>query len=224
VSRAIAVLRPEPGNSATAAHLAERGFAVICLPLFNIVPLAWEVPDPADFDALILTSANTLRHGGAELGWLKELPVHAVGAATADVARAHGFNVASTGSGNADALLADLSCHGVSRALHLGGREAMVAAGGRVRQSIAVYASDAVDLPDDAIAAIANTVAMLHSARAAARLAALVDRSGLQRASLRLAAISAAVGDAAGPGWADIAIAPAPTDAALIDVTTRLAD
>lgn len=224
MSRVIAVLRPEPGNGATAARLADRGYTAIRLPLFNVVPLAWEVTDPAGFDALILTSANTLRHGGAALSLLEQLPVHAVGAATAGAARAHGFNVVATGRGNAEALLAGLPRHGVSRALHLGGREAVVATGGPVRRSIAVYASDAVDLPGDAIPALVGAVVMLHSARAATRLATLVDRSGVERAGLRLAAISAAVGNAAGAGWADIAVAPAPSDAALIDVAARLAD
>jgi uroporphyrinogen-III synthase len=36
------------------------------MPLFAIVPLDWTAPDPAQFDGLVLTSANAVRHAGEE--------------------------------------------------------------------------------------------------------------------------------------------------------------
>ena len=223
MTRPVAVLRPEPGNGATAARLAERGLTVIRLPLFQIVALAWDVPDPNAFDALIITSANTLRHGGAGLAALKSLPVLAVGAATATAARAAGFDVMAVGEGDAAALIADAGSRGISRALHLGGREAMVAMGGVVAKTIAIYASNAVAIDTHQINAMSGIIALLHSARAATRLAMLIDQSGIGRQHIALAAISPAVAAATGPGWAQVGIAAAPNDQALIDCAASIA-
>jgi len=75
VNRPIAVLRPEPGNRVTAAAIEARGRIAIRLPLFEVRPLAWQVPDPDRFDALVLTSANAIRHGGPGLAALLGLPI-----------------------------------------------------------------------------------------------------------------------------------------------------
>lgn len=223
MSRPVAVLRPEPGNSATADRLTERGVTAIRLPLFAVKGLPWEAPDPAAFDALIITSANTVRHGGASLATLRSLPVLAVGAATADAVRDAGFAVLATGSGNAQALIDQAEQYGISRALHLGGREAMVTAGGIIARTITVYASEAQPIPVAAVRALAGCIALLHSARAAARLAALVDEAGINRHQMAVVAISAPVADTAGPGWARVDITPTPTDAALIDLAITIA-
>ncbi len=79
----LAVLRPEPGNAATAARIAAAGARTIRLPLFAVGPLAWTPPDPAVHDALLLTSANAVRQAGPGLAGYRTLPVHAVGAAPA---------------------------------------------------------------------------------------------------------------------------------------------
>jgi uroporphyrinogen-III synthase len=69
---------------------------------------------------------------------------------------------------------------------------------------------------------IEGQVAMLHSPRAAQRFAALATT--IDRGAVRLAALSAAVADAAGSGWAERAIAAARDDAALVALARRLAD
>jgi uroporphyrinogen-III synthase len=61
VTRVVAVLRPEPGNAATCARAATAGFAPLALPFFAVRAIAWATPDPAHYDALVLTSANALR-------------------------------------------------------------------------------------------------------------------------------------------------------------------
>ena len=66
---------------------------------------------------------------------------------------------------------------------------------------------------------LAGTVALVHSPRAGARLAALLP----DRADVRLAAISAAAAEAAGDGWAAVAVAPTPDDAALVATGLSLA-
>lgn len=221
MSRAVAVLRPEPGNAATAARLEIAGLTAIRLPLFAVHALDWTPPDPAAFDALILTSANAPRLAGAGLDAFAHLPVFAVGAATAAAARKRGLTVSETGERDGADLVATIAARGFSRALLLAGREHAVHDGGIVARSIAVYAADPLPIDTGAIDALADSVALLHSPRAARRLAEI---AGEVRESIRLAAISRAVADAAGPGWADVAAAAAPNDDALIAVAKRLAD
>lgn len=214
------MLRPEPGNRATIVRLAELGVEAVALPLFAVQPLVWTVPDPADFDALILTSANAARWSGDGLALLKTLPVYTVGEATAAATRAAGIDVVTTGRDDADALLATARAAGITRALHLGGRESMIIPGSPpadiVRRSIAVYATDPLVVPPHALAKLIDGVALLHSPRAARQLAALIDAAGFARKRITLAALSQAVAAAAGNGWQMIWKAPVPTDAALV--------
>ena len=104
----ILVLRPEPGASATVKRARERGLDAIAIPLFEVEPIAWEVPEVASYDALLLTSANAVRHGGEGLQELRALPVHAVGEATAEAAREAGFCIASTGDADVERLLGSI--------------------------------------------------------------------------------------------------------------------
>lgn len=224
MSRPIAVLRPEPGNRDTAAAIEARGKSAIRLPLFEVRAMPWEVPDASAFDALILTSANSLRFGGAGLDVLKPLPVHAVGAATARAAHAAGFAVVAVGDSGAAALTQAAERSGVTRALHLAGADRTVAEGGIVAAIRTVYASIARDLTAEAVAPLAGSVALLHSARAARRLAALLDRGGPARDSVALVALSDTVATAAGTGWEGVHVVPATDPAAMIDAAIALAD
>ena len=220
MTRTVAVLRPEPGNAATIARVEAAGLAAVRLPLFVVRSLGWTAPDPAAFDALILTSANAARLAGPGLDSLAGLPVFAVGPATAAAARARGLTIAETGDGDGAEIVTAMAARGFTRALLLAGRERHVDVGGIVAEAISVYASDPLPIGDRSIAGLADTVALLHSARAGERLADLVDT----RASIRLAAISEAVAAAAGTGWAAIAVAPTPDDATMIALARRLAD
>jgi len=209
----VLILRPRPAADVTAARARALRLDPIVAPLFEIRPLAWQMPSGA-FDALLLTSANAVRFGGAGLDRFRTLPVLAVGAQTAAAASAAGFDVMASGGRDAGALIATAWANGVARALHLGGRERGIEAGGPVARAIAVYASDALPIGPGDLDALQGTVALLHSVRAATRLAELV---GARRPTIGVAAFSPAVAAAAGPGWASIAIAAAPNDAALIE-------
>lgn len=211
MTRALAVLRPEPGNAATAGRIEQLGLVAVRLPLFAVRPLPWKLPDVARFDVLLLTSANTLRHGGEQLAQLRHLPVIAVGRATATAARAAGFEVRTTGTGNAATALA---LAGGSRVLHLTGRDHV---DGAVTERIAVYASEGVPIDSRRLD---GTVALIHSPRAGARLAEIVP----ERTKVRVAAISPAALTAAGRGWEACETAAAPTDAQVIEVARQLAD
>lgn len=220
MSRPLAVLRPEPGNAATAARIEGLGHAAIRLPLFVVRPLAWEAPPASGFDALILTSANTLRHAGPQLACYAHLPVHAVGEATAMAARAAGLRVESTGRSDAKALLAQVRDSGVRQALLLGGRDMASGGGLGVAAIRSVYASELV--ADVEAARLYDVVALVHSPRAAARLHDLIPLR--DRARVAVASISRAAADRLGPGWHATAIAPHPTDQAVIVTAIGLAD
>ena len=215
MTRPLAVLRPEPGNAATVARATAAGFATVSLPLFAVQPLAWEVPSASDFDAVIVTSANALRCAGTGLAALTGLPVLAVGPHTAAAARKAGFDVMATGDGDGAEIAALAAGHGVSRALHLTGRDRTLDVGGVIAAVVPVYRSVAVPVPPEALQALIGTIALLHSARAARRLAGLIDTAGIARSHVAIAAFSPAIATAAGSAWAAIASAAAPNDEAL---------
>lgn len=220
MTRRLAVLRPEPGNSATAARAEALGLTVIRLPLFAVRPVAWTAPDPDIHDALILTSANTIRHGGEALRSMLALPVLAVGERTATMARSAGFDVMAAGAADVAALLTLAEARGIRRALFVGGRDRIPVNSGVIAAAITVYASDALALAPGEIEALDGAVALLHSARAAHRLGELVA----DRSRIRLAALSDAILDAAGAGWAGGLAATAPDDGMLLGVARMLAD
>jgi len=213
--RRLLVLRPKPGASATVEKARGQGLDAAAVPLFEIEPVAWEAPDPAGFDALLLTSANAVRMGGPELAKLRALPVHAVGPATASIARDAGFEVATSGNSSIGPLLAALNP--ALRLLHLCSEERTDP--GDVPQRITpvvVYRARAVADPD--LGDAAGAVALVHSPRAARRLAELLT----ERSSIVIAAISPAAAEAAGSGWEQVESAGAPNDEALLALAARL--
>ena len=219
MSRPVLVLRPPPGDASTAALVEAAGLRALRLPLFATVPVAWARP-PGVFDALLLTSANAVRHAGEALDSVRDLPVVAVGATTAAVARAAGLTVTVTGTGDAADALARARARGIMRLLRLSGRERTLLPG---VTDVTVYAADPVALAPGALSVAQGAVALLHSPRAARRFAQLIDRDAVPRAAVRIAALSAAVAAAAGSGWAACAAVDRPRDAALVALAGRLA-
>ncbi|MCD2323561.1 uroporphyrinogen-III synthase [Sphingomonas sp. IC-56] len=224
MNRPFAVLRPEPGNRIIAAAAEARGRRVVRMPLFQIAPTPWELPDPAAYDALILTSVNAVRHGGAGLSTLRDLPVHAVGASTAEIAERAGFRIAQVGRSGAAELVTQAEAMGVARALHLAGRERTLAQGGIVAEIRTVYASEELPIPAELAARLPGSIALVQSARAGQRLAEVVDMHGLDRSRIALVAMSAACALSAGDGWAVISVAAEPSPEALLDAAIALAD
>jgi uroporphyrinogen-III synthase len=190
------------------------GLAAVAIPLFKVRPLPWEAPDAASFDGLLLTSANAVRHGGESLQILRGLPAYAVGEATAEAARDAGFDVAATGDDGVDRLLGSIEPD--LNLLHLCGADRREP--GTIRQqltAIPVYRAEPIgaDVSD-----ATGAVALIHSPRAARRFAELAQ----DKASVAMAAISAAAADAAGPGREDVQIADLPSDEALLALAARL--
>ncbi|MEO8142036.1 MAG: uroporphyrinogen-III synthase [Sphingomicrobium sp.] len=208
----IVILRPEPGASATLARAEAAGLEAVAIPLFEVAAIDWVAPDAAEYDALLLTSANAVRHGGIQLASLSGLPAYCVGAATAAAAQQAGLGIADTGTGNAADLAGRLPEE--LRFLHLTGRNhrAMAAV-----TEIAVYDSVAID-PTPSLDALIGGVAMVHSPRAGARLAELVETRG----NIAIAAISPAAAAACGTGWRAVQSVTTPTDAALLELAAAL--
>ena len=209
------VTRPEPGNAATMERARAMGFDARAMPLFAAHPIAWSAPAPADFDALLLTSAFAARLAGPELARLAALPVHAVGAATASAAEAAGLTVARSGAADGQRLLDDMTSENIRNILWLCGRDrSEFDAPGAAITPLPCYAVDPVPPPAGWAELIAAPAVLLaHSTRAARRISDLV---GDARAHLSLAAISPAVAAAAGEGWRDLAIADQPGDVAIL--------
>jgi uroporphyrinogen-III synthase len=220
--RRLVILRPEPGASASANRARALGLEAIAMPLFGVQPLAWTAPDPAQFDAVLATSANALRHGGAELGTFHHLPLHAVGKATAKAAHEAGFDNVTASSGDVGALLGSLPSG--LRLLHFCGRDRRDLSGAlQAVWAVPVYAAEALPMPEG-FAAIADAVVAVHSARAGERLAELTDAAGIERSTVRIAAISDAAATAVDGGWAEVASAAEPNDSALLELAARLCD
>ncbi|WFU60133.1 uroporphyrinogen-III synthase [Bradyrhizobium pachyrhizi] len=100
----ILVTRPHPDNDATLATLRQRGFDALSAPVLRFEPVPFRGDDDADYDAVILTSANALRAVDLATSRLLRLPLFAVGAHTADAARAAGFDKLIVAKGDAVSL------------------------------------------------------------------------------------------------------------------------
>ena len=211
------ILRPERGAIATAKKAEALGLSPLIRSLFAVEPRAWDAPEPALFDALLVTSANAVRYGGQAIGLYRNLPVFAVGAATAKAARDAGFAQVIEGAGNAADALEALGKEGNSRPLHLSGKDRTpypplpFTVTTRV-----VYQAVATDiaLPTGRYAAL------VHSARAAIHFAARCP----SRSDVDIFAISAPVATAAGNGWHSVNTAAEPTDNAMLALAAMLCD
>ncbi len=195
------------------------GMTADVMPLFEICPLRWSPPDPHAFDALLITSANALRHAGDGLQHLRDLPVLAVGAASAAAAREYGFAAAMVGSTDKKALLADAAQKGFSRLLWLAGKHRTAAAPDEslIAERITVYEARELPAPEGFDAQLGQCdVVLLHSPRAARHFAQVADASAVPRSQILLASLSPAVAQAAGTGWRALAVADAPNDEAML--------
>lgn len=225
MSRAVLILRPEPGAAATAARAAARRMAPIVVPLFEIAPRAWRLPELA-FDAVLMTSANAARQGGPQLQALAHLPLYAVGEATAETARAAGFADVRVAGPDLMASFSRLRADRRAHVLHLAGEHRTPGDPGALRIHVEiVYAAEPIR-PEPSLAGAlgSDPVVLLHSRRAALAFRQRLAAEAIPPAGLRVAAISPAVAEALGEGWRALRIAPEPIDDALLEVAARMCD
>ena len=102
----VLITRPAPDNARTAAALRARGHHAVLAPLLRVEPLTPDLSG-GPFAALVLTSANAARalsrHPQRQA--VADLPVFAVGGATAEAARAAGLERITTAGGDAADLV-----------------------------------------------------------------------------------------------------------------------
>jgi uroporphyrinogen-III synthase len=225
----VLVTRPEPGATATATLLLAMGFQPIVAPLLTIHPLAVTLPAPGDVQAILVASRQAVPPLPAEF---LAVPLLAVGDATAEAARAHGFQTVSSAEGDATALarLARRLCKpsggplllatGLGQGFRL---EGLLADAGFTVLRREVYTAHPVPaLPPSAQEMLTTAQAgwvLLFSGETASCLSRLVratDRlAGIR--PLSLAALSPSVAEAARDlPWRSIHVAMTPTENAVL--------
>jgi uroporphyrinogen-III synthase len=238
------VTRPEEDAAPLAAALAERGVEVTVEPLLSIRWIADAPIDLAGVQALLFTSANGAR-GFAALaatreipGW-RELPVFAVGDASAAAAREAGFSRVESAGGDVAALArlvvdrldpkAGALFHAAGSAVagDLGGL--LGAAGFTVRREMLYEAKPAEQLSPTTVTALADRgfdLVLFFSPRTAATFVTLTRAAGEGVvngcAAAAAVCLSPAVAAAAGElPWREVQTAARPEMMALLDLIDR---
>jgi len=217
-------VRPEPGASATLQAARALGMEAEAHPIFVVRPIPWAPVPREEIDAVILGSANAIRHGGTALEDLRGLPAYCVGQTTATVAQAAGFTIAGIGTGGLQNVL-DALAPEHRRLLRLAGVTyvPLTLPPGVTMTTREVYAS--VPTPLDTLLAHAlqaPTVVLLHSGEAADHFAAICAKAMIDRARIALAVIGPRVAQMAGTGWARIETADQPSDTALLALAREM--
>ena len=233
----VLVTRPEADAAPIAAELAARGDTAVIEPLLAIVAKADATVDLAGVQAVALTSANGARVF-AEMTARRDLPVFAVGDATAAAARAAGFETVESAGGDVVALAKLIAArldpdrgvifHAAARQVAGDLKGRLEAAGFTVRRvalyeavpSTAFSASTAAALGEGRINA-----ALFFSPRTGRTFVRLLSESRLTVACSRMTAVclSAAVAEEVKRlPWRALHIAAQPTQAALLDSLSGL--
>jgi uroporphyrinogen-III synthase len=215
------VTRTAPEADATAKRLAAMGHDAVVAPVLEARAIAGVRIDLGGVDALAFSSGHAVAAFSA-LSAERSLPVFTVGAATAGQAQAAGFSAVQSADGGAAALAEKIAAAEPLPALvlHPGAREpaadlvALLAERGVAARAVAVYETVPTSL---AVAPDAIDAILVHSARGAERVAALMaDRP---RDRIEVFAISQTV---ARPlrslSFARVVAAPFPNEAALLDL------
>ena len=229
------ITRPIDDAGALAAALAARGVDSLVEPLLAIRLLAGAPPDLAGVQAVLATSANGAR-AFAAASPRRDLPVFAVGDASAAAARRAGFAQVASAAGDVAALAALVAAtldpgrgallHAAGTALagDLAGR--LAASGFAVRRAVLYAADPARRLGRSALALRQGAVgaAFFFSPRTAARFVSLAREAGLAETCRPVAAfcLGPAVAAAAAPlPWGALVAADAPNQAALLAAFDR---
>ncbi|MEM6828828.1 MAG: uroporphyrinogen-III synthase [Pseudomonadota bacterium] len=223
----ILAIRPEPGLSATLAMGRRMGLNMQGFALSRVAPVAWELPPLDRFDALLIGSANAMRMGGDNLAKLTHLPVHAVGEATAQEARAAGFEVTRQGKGGLQSVIDAVTPP--IRYLRLVGNEYVDLSlpEGVSFEPIQVYEVEPHPFDETAEKWLQNEViVLLHSAAMTRQFMAECDRLGVDRSRISLAAMGPRIAEPAqaedAGGWRAIHISQEPSDEALLALAREL--
>jgi uroporphyrinogen-III synthase len=227
----ILITRPRLDAGPLAAALAAHGIDSLIEPLMETVFVADAPIDFAGVQAVVATSANGVRALAAR-EHRSELPLYAVGDATARAARDAGFTAVSSAAGDVEAL-ADMIIARVNPArgtlLHVAGTISagdlagrLAAAGFVYRRTVLYRMEPAQALSQTAQRALASgalSAAAFYSPRTGAIFSALIAAHALEPACQPLSAycLSAAVADRiAHLCWARTVLADRPDQSAML--------
>lgn len=235
----VLVTRPQADAEETARLLVAQNIEAVIAPLIEIDDIPGATVDLAAVQAILVTSANGAR-ALARATPVRDVPIYAVGDASARTATECGFTDVTSASGDVGALaalvrmkldpLAGALVHVTGSAV-AGDLGAELASFQFVVRRSQLYRSRTVDaLPETARQALAEQsldAALFYSPRTAAHFADLVTQAGLQATCQSLVAccLSAAVAAAAGAlPFAERRVAETPDQAALFDVLAKKND
>lgn len=230
----ILVTRPQPDADKTARLLRESGHEVVIAPLLEIV--ANETPDAFDLagiQAVLITSANGVR-ALASASSQRAIPILAVGAASAEVARGLGF-VRVEHAGGDVASLAELVRVTLNPAagplMHVAGSVTagdlsgvLTQAGYQVEKAALYRAETPETLPKtvkEALESDGIDAVALFSPRSAKVFQNLVTQAGLRGKLQKVTAycLSRAVADALDSGlFADVQVSYTPDHRGILDI------
>ncbi len=225
------VTRPLADSQGLAEALEARGFSALVEPMLAIRFLDSAPPDRHAYQAVLATSANGVRALARLVTW-RDLPVWAVGDASAREADKLGFVTVQSAAGDV-ASLADLVSEQADPTkgplLHVAASRlagdlagALASRGFSVEKAVLYEAEPAEDLSPALIAALAEgclDVALFFSPRTAATFARLVKKADLGESLRRIKALalSTAVAESLAPlPWRGVEVAERPDQTALL--------
>lgn len=224
------VTRPHADAAPLVERLTEMSIDSIVAPMLEIVPHDGPMLDVDGVQGFLLTSVNGVRALAARTEQ-RDLPVYAVGDATAGEAAHSGFSNIVSAAGDVDDLAGVIRAHcdPVKGALlHAAGTVSagdlaggLADAGFTVRREVLYEARPVPVLPPAAALALENgrlDGVMIYSPRTARHFEALVTKAGLENALTRLTlfALSENVDTAAVLTWGQRKIAGQPAQEALL--------
>ncbi len=195
------VTRPLPDAAKQAERLQTLGHEALVAPMLEVRFLDARLPSLAAMQGLIATSRNALRalEAGGTMQDALQLPLFAVGDATAGLARKLGFREVYEGPGRAEALPPLIASHCApdgGALMHLAGERlaydvkgALEKQGFEVIQRVlyATHAAENFGDAHDAFASGALDGVILMSRATALSYVTLVGAQGLQQAAAKLA-------------------------------------
>jgi uroporphyrinogen-III synthase len=233
----VLVTRPEEDAAGLAAALEARGIAAVLAPMLEIVYRAGSEPDLDGVQALVVTSANGVR-AFARVSARRDLPVLAVGDASAREARAAGFlEVASAAGDVADlARLVKRTCSPrEGELLHVAGSAVagdltgLLEHDGFACRRVVLYDARPRDtLPEvgrEALQGGTVEAAAFFSPRTASAFVAAARKAQIAEACGRLHALclsEAVAHRLAGSPWRGVHVAAAPEQEALVELAVRV--
>tara|TARA_R110002110_G_scaffold415612_2_gene651799 strand:- start:255336 stop:256049 length:714 start_codon:yes stop_codon:yes gene_type:complete len=198
----VLVTRPRPDADETAAELIALGHEPVVAPLLEVTFETGATLDLSDAQAILITSANGVR-ALASATARRDLPVFAVGDASAAAARQNGFDRTESADGNvqtlADLVTSRLSPHD-GRLVHVAGTVTagdlagkLALSGFEVGRAVLYRAEPVLNLPEvigERLRDRTLDAAMFFSPRTAAQFAELVLSEGLGEQCGRTVAVA----------------------------------